>query len=240
LSSTPKALTALEALRARVRYKLWAPLRANRHFAYDLSHSQFGEDMVLRHLLADVSRGTFVDIGAYHPVHYSNTYHFYCRGWSGLNIDANPYVIDLFRILRPRDINVCAAVSDNSNEIVTFFRFAPAVFSTIDECFAQRWQSLPGVRLVDRCEVRPRTIGDLLESYLNHTQLDLFTVDVEGSDERILTTVDWSKYRPRVICFELHDTKLENLSDATAVTFLKREGYQLEARCGPSVIMSRV
>src|SRR5947209_16442824 len=105
-------MTRWDGYAARLRYKLWGPLRANRHPGFDLSHSQFGEDMVLRHLLRAVSRGTFVDVGAYHPVNYSNTYRFYCHGWSGLNIDATADALDLFCVLRPRDINVCAAVSD--------------------------------------------------------------------------------------------------------------------------------
>ena len=65
------------------------------------SYSQFGEDAVLQHLLKK-STGTFVDIGAYHPVLYSNTYAFYRRGWSGIVIDPNPRFKKLYRLFRPR------------------------------------------------------------------------------------------------------------------------------------------
>ncbi len=59
------------------RFQLYVPFRLNRFPSYHLSCSQFGEDMIVRHLLADIQTGFYVDIGAHHPVYYSNTYHFY-------------------------------------------------------------------------------------------------------------------------------------------------------------------
>ncbi len=56
-----------------------------------LSYAQEGEDLVLARLFGNqVESGFFVDIGAHHPVRYSNTYYFYRRGWTGLNVDALP------------------------------------------------------------------------------------------------------------------------------------------------------
>ena len=70
------------------------------------SYSQEGEDMLLDRFLEDRSVGFYVDVGAHHPKRFSNTYRLYCRGWRGLNIDANPGSMTLFQKLRPRDINV--------------------------------------------------------------------------------------------------------------------------------------
>jgi len=43
------------------------------------SYSQFGEDRMIEHFTA-YSGGTYVDVGANHPVLYSNTYKLYLKG----------------------------------------------------------------------------------------------------------------------------------------------------------------
>ena len=76
-------------------------------------YSQFGEDVVLRVLVGDLKKpGFYVDVGAYHPKHLSNTYYFYKKGWRGINIDPNPKSIKLFNLLRPSDINLNVAIAD--------------------------------------------------------------------------------------------------------------------------------
>ena len=55
----------------------------------------------------------------FHPIRY-NTYHLFKRGWRGTNIDINKTSIDLFNIARPKDKNICAAISDTSNEVDFF------------------------------------------------------------------------------------------------------------------------
>ena len=46
--------------------------------------SQNGEDLILNRLFENKTNGFFVDIGAHHPVRFSNTYLFYLNGWSGI------------------------------------------------------------------------------------------------------------------------------------------------------------
>jgi len=76
-------------------------------------YSQFGEDAVLRVLVNSGERpGFYVDVGAYHPKHLSNTYFFYKKGWRGINIDPNPRSIKLFNLLRPTDINLNVAIAN--------------------------------------------------------------------------------------------------------------------------------
>ena len=67
-------------------------LRPKLHGHYNLkylncSYSQEGEDMVLARYLEGQKNGFYVDVGAHHPFRFSNTYHFYLKGWHGVNID---------------------------------------------------------------------------------------------------------------------------------------------------------
>ena len=48
-----------------------------------------GEDIIGSQLLREVKRGFYIDIGANHPVNYSNTFSLYKSGWRGIGIDGN-------------------------------------------------------------------------------------------------------------------------------------------------------
>src|SRR5262249_32770188 len=76
------------------------------------SYSQEGEDMILNRIFGEKKSGFYVDVGAYHPKRFSNTYFFYKKGWRGINIDAMPGSMKPFNAKRNRDINVETPVSD--------------------------------------------------------------------------------------------------------------------------------
>jgi hypothetical protein len=75
------------------------------------------EDVVLRRVFAGQETGFFIDIGAGHPVYASNSKYFSDRGWSGVNVEPIPSQAELFRPLRPRDVTVCAGISDRVGEM---------------------------------------------------------------------------------------------------------------------------
>jgi len=91
------------------------------YFRYKLfykrkNYSQFDEDIFLVDFFKEKKNGKFVDLGAFHPMRYNNTYLLYKTGWSGTNIDLNQTAIDMFNIVRKRDNNKCALISNKSNE----------------------------------------------------------------------------------------------------------------------------
>jgi len=153
------------------------------------SWGQFGEDVKIAQLLPQ-RRGRYVDIGAYHPHVYSNTYLLYRRGWSGFAIDPNRESELLFRIFRPRDTFVRAAVGKGGSgryycySDASYNGFAPA-------------ETRDGVVLVDTVETEIRPLAELLPK----ERFDLLNVDVEGMDAEVLSTFDWSE-RPEVVAVE--------------------------------------
>ena len=72
----------------------------------NICYSQNGEDLILNRFLENKKNGFYIDIGAHHPIRFSNTYLFYKKGWRGINIDAMPGSMDLFNKIRSRDINI--------------------------------------------------------------------------------------------------------------------------------------
>jgi hypothetical protein len=78
------------------------------------SFSQFGEDLAVCRLADELglSRGVYLDAGAYHPIFGSNTLLLHKSGWRGINADLAPERIAEFQRHRPDDYNVVACLSD--------------------------------------------------------------------------------------------------------------------------------
>jgi hypothetical protein len=226
-----------QRIRERLRYGVWAPRRINRYPSFNLSHAQAGEDMVLRRLLQDRVHGSYVDIGAYHPILLSNTYYFYQQGWSGLNVDVRPEAVELCRVLRPRDTSVVAAVSESPGHEVTVYQFDPAALTTLSRETADVYRARPDARLVREFTTRTVTINHLLEQHWTRPSIDLLSVDIEGLDEVVLRTLDWARFRPSVVCFELNDVPFEAVAEAPLVCWVRDRGYRLSARVDQAVMM---
>jgi hypothetical protein len=230
-------MSPFDAARLWGRFKIWAPLRATRHPSYYLSHSQFGEDMVVRQLLEETATGFFVEVGAHHPVYYSNTYHFYRRGWRGINIDAAPGSMDAFRVLRPNDVNLEQCIGPADGEPVTFFMFDQPACNTFDEQTARRTESTGRARLVSTAPMRTTTLTTCLDKYgPRDRRIDFLSIDIEGLDDAVLSSLDFGRYAPRVIVFEDHDADLAALDQSSTVRTLRTQGYEVVAKCGPSLI----
>src|SRR5882762_9035683 len=86
------------------------------------SYSQEGEDMILQRIFAGKERGFYVDVGAHHPRRFSNTYFFYRKGWSGINIEPSPEAVRAFQSDRKRDTNLQCGISDRAGNL-TYYSF---------------------------------------------------------------------------------------------------------------------
>lgn len=232
-------MTPGEKIALWLRFKIWAPMRTNHHSGFYTSHSQFGEDMVLRYLTADAKEGFYVDVGAHHPVYGSNTYHFYRKGWRGINIDAFPGSIELFNLLRPRDVNIEACLSSREGETIEYFVFDQGAFNTVRPEMALKAKAA-GARLVATQPMRTTTLARLLERHLPAgVQIDLLNVDVEGLDEEILLSHDWNTYPARIVAFESPCAAMQEIGSLPVVDHLSAFGYKPVARCGLTVVLQR-
>ena len=195
--------------------------------------------MVLRYLTADTKEGFYVDVGAHHPVYGSNTYHFYRRGWRGINIDASPGSIELFNLLRPRDINIEACLSSKDGESIEYFIFDQSAFNTVSPEMALKAKAT-GARLIATKPMRTTTLTRLLERQLPAgVQIDLLNIDVEGLDEEILLSHDWNTYPARLVAFENPCAAMQEIGSLPVVDHLSAFGYTPVARCGLTVVLQR-
>ena len=226
----------MKTLKEMIRLKIWAPYRINKHASYYSSHSQFGEDMVLRSIL-NQNVGTYIDIGAHHPVYYSNTYHFYLKGWRGLNIDAIPGSMKIFNQIRSKDKNIEACLSDKDNQDMVFYEFSQPAYNTIDQSMAEEALK-KGQDIKQKHTLKTKTLTTILkEQGFANKEIDFLNIDIEGVDEIILKSNDWNIFKPKVIAFEDHNFDLHDLSKSSTLLYLEEQGYKFEAKCGPTIIV---
>jgi len=192
-------------------------------------YAQDGEDLILDRLLEGQQVGFFVDVGAHHPLRFSNTYLFYQRGWRGMNIDAEPGSMRPFRKHRDRDINVECGVAARPGKL-PYYRFNEPALNTFDEAEANL-KNRPPYRLLERVDVVVRRLDDLLAEYLPAGQvIDFLTIDVEGKDREVLESNDWGRFRPRFILAETLRTDMLNLANCPVVQLLTAKGYKPVAK----------
>jgi hypothetical protein len=206
---------------------------------------QYAEDVLVRkYFPSDFSGGKYLDVGAYHPFRHSNTAFFWLKGWSGVNVDANPATIELFRKVRIGDRNICAAIvpaeflSDGSAEVeldIPFGASERAGISAIGRIRSkmQEPKNIPS-KLIN---VPAKTVNQLLyENQLK--ELDFFSLDIEGFDSAIIKDFDFSYCTPKMICVEDFSRSFEELTESTLTRLLVSRDYKLVGRAGFSSIFS--
>lgn len=200
------------------------------------SYSQEGEDIILRRIFERKKFGFYVDVGAYHPKRFSNTYFFYERGWRGINVDAMPYSMIRFKIIRPRDINLEVPISSN-NQTLTYYVFnEPALNGFSKVLSIERDSSNDGYKLINKIEMKTHTLEEVLEKHLpRNQQIDFMSVDVEGFDYEVLISNNWTRFRPQVVLVEVLKKSFEELKKHKLTQFMQHKGYSLFTKCENTV-----
>jgi FkbM family methyltransferase len=167
-----------------------------------ISYAQNGEDVVLARAFGDQDEGTYVDVGAAHPIDDSVTYGLYLRGWRGVNIEPNPELFEELEHVRPDDRNLNIGVSDQPGHL-TFWQAPSQVWgrSTFSEAAAIQLES-------EGHTVRPIAIPvvTLAEVLAELTApADILKIDVEGFETEVIAGANLVHQRPKVLVVEVID-----------------------------------
>jgi FkbM family methyltransferase len=174
-------------------------------FGVKLVCSQYGEDLIIESLLPQKKDGFYIDIGANHPIKYSNTFLFYRKGWKGINVEPNPSRIWLFNIFRKRDLNLNIGIGKNKSEI-NFYIFKESTLSTFDKIASEEYKSMGHpIKKVIKIPITP--LSEIIEKHANQKEIDILSIDTEGYDMEVLESNDWNKFRPRFLIIETLEYK---------------------------------
>lgn len=186
-------------------------------------YSQFGEDCVLLNWFTKQRQQRFfVDVGCYHPTKGSNTYALYRRGWRGINIDLDADKISAFRLRRPGDISLVAAVSDRAETLDVYSDKWYSTRATLDPSIGQ------GPGFERHAQITTTTLTAIIDTTrYQGRKIDLLSVDVEGFDLRVLQGLDFARYAPAVVLVESLLTRLEDILAGDLHGFMTARGYAL-------------
>jgi len=196
--------------------------------------SQYGEDIVYDRVIGMKQEGFFVDVGCFHPTKYSNTYKLYRFGWRGINIDLDEVKIKAFNLRRPKDTNVLCAVSEEEGECTLYSAGFYSLVQTLDPVTAEKMRKA-GLTITER-KVKTQPLTAIIDNTrFKDRRIDILSIDVEGVEMMVLRSLDFERYKPRLIVVEYHGRTLEELMESELYLFLKDKGYHLFNWTGPTL-----
>lgn len=205
-----------------LRFLTALPLQAHAELLKYLpkSESQLRQDLLVLYLENFKRKGFFVEFGATNGINLSNTYLLETEfGWDG--ILAEPAVCWQHDL----KLNRKAAIEErcvwsSSGGWIEFNETVSPELSTIDTCSYSDLHSADRKK-GKRYSVETISINDLLREYKAPRHIDYLSIDTEGSEFEILSSLDFERYSFGVITCEHNFTKMREKIHA----LLKSHGY---------------
>ena len=197
----------------------------------DVSYSQHGEDRIIYYaflhmgFFKDGKMPSYIDVGAHHPYNLSNTALFYQMGCRGINIEANPELIEDFRIERPEDINLCFGIGGKEGTF-PFYISDVAGLNTFKKENLKYNEFLVEKDTGEKREYPVRQIIDLpihtldyvLGKYCAGIWPDFMSMDIEGMEFESLQNCNLTK-GPLLLAVEV------NYDGDLFVEMMEKKGY---------------
>jgi FkbM family methyltransferase len=146
--------------------------------------------------------GTFVEVGAFDGVSYSNTVFLAEMGWQGLYIEAHPEFAAKCaenHRARPNVRTLSCAVGAQKG---------PVKLYVIGECSSTKWDKSAVDWGGDKdryITIEMRTLDEILETEGVEPKFDLLVIDVEQGELDVLAGLDLARWRPKMAIIETHD-----------------------------------
>jgi len=199
-------------------------------------HSQWGQDkFVNEQFFFNYRNGVFVDIGANDGVSFSNSLFFEEElGWQGICVEPLPHVFEKLK-QRRRCICVQGCVADKMKsakflqitsgpEMLSglLFNYHPAHIKRIEE---ELRRSGGKASIID---VPCFLFNDLMKRY-GFKHVNFLSIDTEGNEFEILSTIDYESFQIDVITVEdnYNDIRMPQFLEKKNFYFLKKQGEDL-------------
>ena len=182
-------------------------------------YSQHGEELIIRDFFQDRRDGVFLDVGAAWPVHYSNTYYLESElGWSGIAVDAFAEHASRWRNRRPKSKFFNFIVTDHSGADESFYRSKEGKRIGISTLTPE--EGLGPSTEFDEIQVPTITLTELLDQ-AGVSKIDLLSIDIEGHELTALAGFDIDRFKPELVCIEVHAQ-----ARAPVTEYFAAEGYE--------------
>lgn len=207
--------------------KLWAGDRVVPEGAM-VSYAQFGDDLLVASLCSALSieKPSYLDIGAFEPIFHNNTYLSYLSGGRGVLVEPNSAITDRLKTTRPRDTVLVAGIGVDEAAEADYYMLANPGLNTFDGDEARRISRETG-NAIERVEKRQLlSINRVIAEHFGGKAPDLVSIDIEGLDYAVLKTLDFVRFRPKIVCAETLVThSLRHNPDTTRL--MVENGYEV-------------
>jgi len=147
-----------------------------------------------------------MDIGAGDPIIGSNTYFFYRKGFHGVLVEPNPKLCHDLTSVRPRDKVLNVGIAANKQAEADYYIMGGDgdwQLNTFSKEVAESYPAKTGGRIyVEKAIKMPLVnINQVIADHFQRAPAFL-SIDTEGLDLEILTSLDFDSYRPVIVCTE--------------------------------------
>lgn len=205
-----------------------AAQRENVEAQGNVSFSQCGEDLVVAFTLGYLGCGphiTYLDVGANDPVKFNNTYYFYRHGHHGVLVEPNRSLCARLRERRKQDTVLEAGIGVTAAREADYYVMTFDGLNTFSKEEAEHQvRSNPGKVAIEEVIKMPLLdINDVMREHFQGAPTFL-SIDTEGLDLAILQSLDFGRFRPKVICAETLISSTKKVRPEIAA-FLETKDY---------------
>lgn len=207
------------------------------------SFSQEGEDLIINRIFnynqIKPKNIFYLDIGAGHPIRYSNTLFFYHQDAKGITVDANYENIFLHKFLRPKDFSFNYLLG-NSTEVVEYYKFKQPELNTTSQNKVKELAE-QNIFPLDKEKIIQKKFNDFLNNELrdNLSEINFLNIDIEGGELALIKVIDWDKFRPNIICIEIASNNFNEIFESEIYKIILSKEYKLFSKLYNSVIFTK-
>jgi FkbM family methyltransferase len=196
---------------------------------FQRSYAQCAEDLLAAYLvtgLLGIEKPTYLDLGAHHPWHLSNTYAFYRKGSRGVCVEPDPALFERIRRARPRDVCLNVGVGGR-RESRDLYILDDAGLNTFSDQTRGAIEQGGSAKVTRSVRVEIVAVNDLLGEHFRPWP-NFVSLDTESMDLEILRAIDFGRYRPEAFCVEtLAFPELKKIPEISQ--FMRSVGYEVYA-----------
>jgi FkbM family methyltransferase len=201
------------------------------------SYSQSGEDaicmMIFNYL--KIEHPTYLDVGAWHPQALNNTYLFYTQGSRGVLVEPNLALIPELKTARPGDTVLNVGVGITEQKEADYYCMTNEALNTFDKAEAENRAAVSEFKIEKVVKMPLVPINTLIEEHFHGKVPDFLSIDVEGLDVPIMKTLDFQRFRPKLICAETL-VPFTFRMNPEMTEFLSQQGYEARAMTFPNTL----
>ena len=193
-------------------------------------YSQIGQDKFIDELFNQKREGIFIDIGAFDGLEDSNSLFFEeTRNWTGISVEPSPQeFLKLNSFRKSININACISDYDGTTDFVYiegYARTLSGIPNNYDPRHIVRIQNDVRINGGKFYQIKSEVykLQTMIDKYLIK-DIDFCSIDTEGSELKVLKSIDFLKTNIKVFAIE------NNFQTSEIKDFLEQNNYILHAK----------